>query len=405
MFRLKKASRKENTSFNLFKKNLSYFTVVSLSLILIIANFQNRNKVSAAPEQKAAKTIVAHLVKNEFSLIADEELIEEYYTPDKLKTVGQEKYSQNVALIDKRQSNTINEESIAERNVITIINDEGMAIKPKFLNQTTTSELSLVTKRSEIVYYTVQKGDAVSTIARRFGVTVNTILWANNLTASSLIRPGDTLTILPESGILHTVKSGDTISKIARTYDVEEEKILSSNQLGATLKIGDKIMVPGGRRITVAAATPRPTTPAASNTTGLGIIRDLVKAPDSPVAATTEGMLWPTEGRRITQYYSWRHTGLDIANKTGTPLYASEAGTVEFAGWSNGYGYNVVIDHGGGKKTRYAHASQMFVKAGDTVTRGEHIAAMGSTGWSTGPHIHFEVIINGVKQNPLNYIK
>ena len=405
MFRLKKASQKENTSFSLFKKNLSYFTIIGLSLILIIANFQNRNKVSAAPEQKAAKTIVAHLVKNEFSLIADEELIEEYYTPGKLKTVGQEKYNQDLALIDKRQSNTNNEESLLERNVITIVNDEGIAIKPKFLNQNIETEISLVAKRNEIVYYTVQKGDAVSTIARRFGITVNTILWANNLTVSSLIRPGDTLTILPESGILHTVKSGDTISRIARTYDVEEEKILSSNQLGSTLKIGDKIMVPGGRRITVAAATPRPVATTPVNTTGLGIIRDLVKAPDSPAAATTEGMLWPTEGRRITQYYSWRHTGLDIANKTGTPLYAAEAGTVEFAGWSNGYGYNVVIDHGGGKKTRYAHASQMFVKAGDAVTRGEHIAAMGSTGWSTGPHIHFEVIINGAKQNPLNYIK
>ena len=116
-------------------------------------------------------------------------------------------------------------------------------------------------------------------------------------------------------------------------------------------------------------------------------------------------MKWPTVGHRITQYYSWRHTGLDIANKTGTPLYASEGGTVDYSGWSNGYGYNVLINHGGGKKTRYAHASKLYVKKGDVVSKGEAIAAMGSTGWSTGPHIHFEVIINGVKKNPLNYIK
>ncbi len=96
---------------------------------------------------------------------------------------------------------------------------------------------------------------------------------------------------------------------------------------------------------------------------------------------------------------------MDIANKTGTPLYASEAGTIERSGWNSGYGYNVVINHGGGLKTLYAHASKLHVKAGDKVSRGDIIADMGSTGWSTGPHIHYEVILNGVKQNPLNYIK
>ena len=289
-------------------------------------------------------------------------------------------------------------------NPLILVNEEAVAVKPRTIGSISSTEEFISQKRNSIITYTVQKGDTVSTIARRFDITVNTILWANNLGSYSLIRPGDSLIILPESGILHTVKSGDTISRLANTYDVEEEKILSSNQLGATLRIGDKIMIPGGRRITVVAAT-TPTVSSGSNSSGLGIIRDLVKAPTSPAATSGTKMAWPTDGARITQYYSWRHTGLDIANKTGTPLYAAEDGTVEYSGWSNGYGYNVLVDHGDGRKTRYAHASKLFVEKGDTVTRGENIAAMGSTGWSTGPHIHFEVIINGKKQNPLNYIK
>ena len=126
-----------------------------------------------------------------------------------------------------------------------------------------------------------------------------------------------------------------------------------------------------------------------------------------PNAAPTAGnkMNWPTVGHRITQYYTWKHYAVDIANKTGTPIYAADSGEIEVAGWGTGYGNQILIDHGGGKKTRYGHMSKFYVKKGDKVTKGQAIGEMGSTGWSTGPHLHFEVIINGVKQNPLNYIK
>jgi len=116
-------------------------------------------------------------------------------------------------------------------------------------------------------------------------------------------------------------------------------------------------------------------------------------------------MIWPTQGYRITQYYSWRHFAVDIANKRGTPIYATDTGVIQYVGWSIGYGYNIIIDHGGSKKTRYAHLSKFYVKTGQKVGKGESIGAMGSTGWSTGPHLHFEVIINGRKHNPLNYIR
>ncbi len=346
---------------------------------------------------------MANLVQNQFSYLESEELIEEAYTPGSLKTAGQEKYYSDSLAIIQKQGGIIKSEENTE-NPLILVNEDAISVKPRTIGAISSGEEFISQKRNGIVYYTVQKGDTVSTIARRFDITINTILWANNLGSYSLIRPGDSLAILPESGILHTVKSGDTISKIANTYDVEEEKILSSNQLGSTLRIGDKIMIPGGRKITVASVA-KPATTVSSNNPGLGIIRDLVKAPSSPAADSGAKMAWPTDGARITQYYSWRHTGLDIANKTGTPLYAAEAGTVTYSGWSNGYGYNVLVDHGDGRQTRYAHASKLFVEVGDSVSRGENIAAMGSTGWSTGPHIHFEVIINGKKQNPLNYIK
>jgi murein DD-endopeptidase MepM/ murein hydrolase activator NlpD len=212
------------------------------------------------------------------------------------------------------------------------------------------------------------------------------------------------LDILPVSGTTYKVKSGDTVGQIAKKFDVEEGKIFQYNNIRSAngLTIGQTIIIPGGSKIKEASAIVRsPSSPSKSN--AVAVIEKLVNPKKAP--ASSASMAWPTEGHRITQYFSWRHTGLDIANKIGTPLYAAGSGTVEFSGWSNGYGNNVVINHGNGKKTRYAHASKLFVKVGDSVERGEQIAAMGSTGWSTGSHIHFEVIINGTKYNPLSYIK
>jgi murein DD-endopeptidase MepM/ murein hydrolase activator NlpD len=399
VFRFKKNNLKEKTSSQLIRSNSVFIIITVLGIFFIISNTNSKGKTNTM-DSLIPKTIMANLVKNEFSSLESEELIEESYTPSSLKAAGKEKYLDSFSTIEK-QAGLVNITEDEQYNSLVIVNEDGLAIKPRIIGSNLAND-GIIPQRNEIIYYTVQKGDVVSNIARKFDITVNTILWSNNLTAFSLIRPGDTLTILPYSGVVHTVKSGDTISKIANLYDVEAEKILSSNNVGGSLKIGDKIIVPGGRKIATAVATTRRTN---NGSTGLSIIRDLVKSPNENSSPTGAKMAWPTVGHRITQYYSWRHTGLDVANKVGTPLYAVESGTVEFAGWSNGYGYNVVINHGGGKKTRYAHASKLFVKVGDEVSRGENIAAMGSTGWSTGPHIHFEVMINGKKYNPLNYIK
>jgi murein DD-endopeptidase MepM/ murein hydrolase activator NlpD len=174
---------------------------------------------------------------------------------------------------------------------------------------------------------------------------------------------------------------------------------LDNNKLASAsdLKIGQKLLIPGGRKISYPAYT-------APSVSGLAAIKNFANSPSAKPQAGNK-MNWPTVGYRITQYYSWRHTAVDIANKTGTPIYAADSGTIEYAGWGTGYGNQIVINHGGGKKTRYAHLSKFYISKGQEVTKGQAIGAMGSTGWSTGPHLHFEVIINNVKYNPLNYIK
>jgi LysM repeat protein len=258
--------------------------------------------------------------------------------------------------------------------------------------------------RTEIVQHEVQTGETISTIAQDYGISVNTILWENNLTAYSLIRPGDKLSILPVSGIRYKVASGDNVIKIASRYGISESELLTANNLSdsSQLKIGQQLLLPGARKIVSGTVASAASTKVAYS--GLSAIKSVI-APKGAEPVSGNMMNWPTVRRRITQYYSWKHTGLDVADKVGTALYSADAGTVEYVGWGTGYGNQIVVDHGGGKKTRYAHLSAFYVKKGDKVTKGETIGAMGSTGWSTGSHIHFEVIINGKKYNPLNYVK
>lgn len=348
---------------------------------------------------------MSKLITNEFSDYSNEQLIEETATPNSLLANTQEKYLDSSCTIEK-QPGLIDETNV-ENNDWLVFNNEGDSIlKPKVIiigdSETAGADSTATVQRTSIVYYTVQMGDTVSTIARKFNISINTIIWANDLTSYGFIKPGQQLTILPYSGIIYTVKTGDTLSRIASKYNIDTDKILSCNNLGNSLKIGQKIIVPGAQKLAEAAPTPSRTT---RSYTGISIIKDIIKAPSAPVSGGR--MAWPTRGYRITQYYSWKHTGVDIGNKVGTPIYAADDGVVIIAsgGYNGGYGNTIVIDHGNGKKTRYGHASKIFVKVGDEVEKGENIAAMGSTGRSTGSHLHFEVLIGGSRTNPLNYIK
>lgn len=262
------------------------------------------------------------------------------------------------------------------------------------------------TGRTEAINYIVANGDVLGTIAEKFNISINTILWANGLTWNSTIKPGQKLTILPSSGINYEVAKGDTVLSIAKKYQSDADKIIDANKLAnaSDINIGDLLFIPNGVKPTKVVSSYQPKTQPKTPTTPQASYGD-DKLPAAEDVNTGTKLFWPVLSHRITQYYGWRHTGVDIGDKVGNPIYAAEDGKIERAGWSTGYGNNVIVNHGNGIKTLYGHASKLLVKTGDTVSRGQVIALVGSTGWSTGPHLHLEVIANGSKKNPLNYIK
>lgn len=236
---------------------------------------------------------------------------------------------------------------------------------------------------STISVYEVKKGDTLATVAKLFGVSKNTIVWANDL-KSERISPGDTLVILPVTGVKHTVKNGDTITSIARKYKGDVEDISKYNGIASDAKLasGDIIIVPEGE-ITI-------TTTTRSN--GKTIVRN--KVLDSYKNSAPSGFLArPLVGGMKTQGIHG-HNGVDIAGPIGLPIYASANGIVISAkptGYNGGYGSMVIISHAGNIQTIYAHMSRVDVFAGQAVSQGQVIGALGNTGRSTGPHLHFEV--------------
>lgn len=378
----------------LIGQKLVHVFVIILTALLIFVNLTTKTQADALNDA-ADKTILSDLIKSEYSDIDSEEIIMETFDQEAMITPTQQSYLDSLSSLKPQPQIVMNQGEEETLEELTTTQGGSALVKPDIASTKISKR-----PRTEIITYTVQVGDTISTIAENFEISVNTILWENNLTAYSIIRPGDPLRILPSSGLNHTVAKGETLANIAMKYKVEENDIIEANKLASagSLQAGQKLFIPGGRKIYSESV------PSSPRYTGLSALRDLVRSPNAKPAAGNK-MNWPTVGHRITQYFSWRHYAVDIANKIGTPLYAADSGVVEVCGWGTGYGNQIVIDHGGGKKTRYAHLSKAYVKKGDHVTKGQTIGAMGSTGWSTGPHLHFEVIINGTKYNPLNYIK
>lgn len=254
-------------------------------------------------------------------------------------------------------------------------------------------------RRNETFQYLVQEGDTISGIAKEFGVSINTILWENNLTPYNLIRPGQKLTLLPVAGIRHKVLRGDTLEKIAKKYSADTEDIMEFNRLVSAhdLKIGELLIIPGGKKLYEA-----PTYALRRRTSTISKTNISLES----MAGFIGKMLWPNTCRHISQYYHWRHHGIDISCNGGN-IKASADGIIAKAqtGWNGGYGIMVIIDHGSGMQTLYAHLSKLFVNIGDNIKAGDALGSEGSTGRSTGKHVHFEVRSNGKRLNPLSYIK
>jgi murein DD-endopeptidase MepM/ murein hydrolase activator NlpD len=250
--------------------------------------------------------------------------------------------------------------------------------------------------RDETVEYTVQEGDTVSTIAEKFGVSVDTILWENDLSENQRIKPGQTLKILPVTGVSHKVQKGDTIYSISKKYDTSAQAVVDypfnsfSNDETFELAIGQIVIVPDGVKPDQRPVAPR--------------LRQIT--PDAGTVVASGTFVWPASGT-ITQGFAWYHKGLDIANRSAPNVLAADSGTVVTAGWvdGTGYGNRVVIDHGNGFRTLYAHLSKAYVIPGQTVARGSAVGQMGCTGRCTGTHVHFEVIRNGVYLSPLSVLR
>ena len=256
--------------------------------------------------------------------------------------------------------------------------------------------------RDKIIVYEVQAGDSLGSIAQKFQINIATILWENNLGINSYLHPGDKLRILPVSGLTHTIKKGDTLKKIAALYGASTEDVVKFNKLkadGSDLVTGEKILIPNGvKQQQRSVAPPRN-------------INQIAVPPSSRQSPTVSGFVWPTTVRAITQYFTWKHSGIDIAGgKFSTPIFAAKAGVVIKAqcGWNSGYGCVVVLDHGGGIKTLYGHNSRLLITPGEYVEAGQTIALMGNTGKVRGPtgvHVHFEVWVNNARTNPFRFVK
>ncbi len=234
----------------------------------------------------------------------------------------------------------------------------------------------------EISEYTVKEGDTLSEIAEAHNVSTKTILWANDLANANSIRPGDTLVILPVSGIQYTIKSGDTLSALSKRYDVDASEILSYNNLDdeATLVIGKSILIPGGElqaaSKSVASGSSKFSGGSSSGkTTSFSSSYFSNPLPNGKLSQSTHG-----------------YNAADLAAPAGSPIYASADGIIMISkdGWNGGYGNYIVVKHDNGTQTLYAHMTSRAIDSG-TVTAGDVIGYVGSTGKSTGNHLHFEV--------------
>ncbi|MDB9944377.1 M23 family metallopeptidase [bacterium] len=238
-----------------------------------------------------------------------------------------------------------------------------------------------LTANGEISVYVVRPGDTLSQIAEMYDVSAKTILWANEITDAGLIQPGDSLVILPITGVRHVVKSGDTISTIAAKYEGDVDDILAYNQLSSAdeISIGDTVVIPGGE-----VMAPKRTYATPVRTSGSTAVVS---------GGSSAGFVHPVPGAARTQGIHG-YNGVDFGARTGTAIRAAAGGEVIVAkssGWNGGYGLYVVIRHSNGTQTLYAHMSSNAVAVGQRVSAGQTIGYIGNTGRSTGPHLHFEV--------------
>jgi murein DD-endopeptidase MepM/ murein hydrolase activator NlpD len=270
--------------------------------------------------------------------------------------------------------------------------DDGSLYKPVAVDTSIESASDLLR------HYTVKTGDSLTGIASKYGVSMMTIWWANHLSSKDQLHVGQTLVIPPVNGLVVTVAVGDTLDSLAAKYKTTSDAILTANELtDPNLIVGEVLMMPGAK----GAPIPTPKITVASGSGGHGSF-----------TYTGGAWHWPVVGggNYISQYYWSGHLGVDIAGQYGTPIVAPLAGRVVYAGWkSNGGGYQVWLNLGNGLYTGMYHMSAVVVHVGQVVARGQMVGRIGTSGWATGPHCHFEVWVgypwesSSYRVNPLRY--
>lgn len=277
--------------------------------------------------------------------------------------------------------------------------------------ETTTQESEK--PRDRIITYKVKKGDTITSIAQKFfgrkdQLAIKTILWENNLSEEDTLTPDQEIRILPVPGVAHRVAPGETIYSIAKKYNPDNEsggtnpqkivefpfnEFLDDETFALAVSSGedDYLIIPDGIK-----PEPKPKIPPSQ------YFAQVYKGPVEPAASGI--FSWPLSGG-ISQFFSWWHRAIDITQDLGVPITAAASGRVAVIDPSTwGYGYHVIIDHGNGFQTLYAHLSDFAVSIGQSVSPGQTIGHVGLTGLTTGPHLHFEIRQNGVPVNPLLYL-
>lgn len=299
---------------------------------------------------------------------------------------------------------TIVEQSKASENSQSVLPSGVLSLASSSGDSITTVQGNEVAqfRGGEIIEHTVEEGDTVSSIASKYNLQVNTLLWQNNLTKDAKIKPGDKIQILPVDGVRHKVQKGETIASIAKKYGLDESQAQGmldypfneyQDDENFTLTVGQWLMVPDGVKQDVAPVAPRP-------------VFSTRLTPNAGAVSPSGSFIWPASGI-ITQGYRFYHKAYDIANRSGGSILAADSGTVIVSGWpsNDGYGNRVMIDHHNGYVTLYAHMSVLQVTVGQSVSKGSVVGQMGSTGRSTGTHLHFEIRHSGVLEDPGVYLK
>lgn len=287
--------------------------------------------------------------------------------------------------VDNALLNTINLENVQNIDISTTTS-YGIDIVPVTIDLSLGDEVVQLIDNNDgdIVEYEVLSGDNLSSIANKFNITVDTILWANDLNSKSSIHVGQKLVILPVSGLSYKVKTGDTVSGLATKFNVTEKNIIDFNKTNdSKLVIGESIIIPGAKFKNIV--------PISVNT---GPVKKILSGGES-VTNSANSMIKPIGTGAIKTQGVHGHNGIDFGAPIGTQVYAALGGVVTLVrgdnGWNGGYGNYAVIKHSNGVQTLYAHLDSVLVDQGQNVSKGQSIARSGNTGQSTGPHLHFEV--------------